>query len=326
MEDDADGLACFVGVKTGPRPGATDLRGVVGGCCCCCAGRVTLDDDTGAEGPAAAWAGPCGAVFPSRLGGNTTADVAGEPTGGVRAAAGWGMRHDPAGPEPDGMRGIAAALPGESSEARGGVPRGAAAAGGTLLVDASAMIAFMSVLGADVMVRQPVWRAGDSLPLGTREGGPGAGTNNAEESGTGSGSSIMNISSSGMPVATGRPLNVGRSIGLFGADASDRRVCRLPGPGGESFGESLNVPGRKEGTIGCGKSWSASQSPHISIALSMIRVERETGYFSACAVRTYAESCLTRSGAMSSSIRLSRKTSMLIAMYSWRRLIRAVAW
>ena len=69
------------------------------------------------------------------------------------------------------------------------------------------MMDFMSTLGAGLIVLQPAaCLAGDSLPLGTREGGPGAETEGAGvEAGAGldvSGSSIMRTSSSGMPVAT----------------------------------------------------------------------------------------------------------------------------
>ena len=199
-------------------------------------------------------------------------------------------------------------------------------------VDASAMINFMSTLGAGLIVLQPAaGLAGDSLPLGTREGGPGAETGGAgvgagAGAGAGldvSGSSMMNTSSSGMPAAAVRALNVGRSIGLSGADCL---LARLPGPGGDSLGESLNAPGRKDGTICWGMSCSASQSPHVSMALSTSRVERESGYLAFCAARTNVESCLMRSAGKSSSMRLSRKTSMLIAMYSCTSRTSALAW
>ena len=120
---------------------------------------------------------------------------------------------------------------------------------GALDVDAPAMMAFMSTFGAEVMVFQPLTgRAGDSLPLGTRDGGPGAAIRGM------SGSSMMNTSSSGMPAAGGRVLKVGRNIGLFGADEFDCLLPRLLVPGGESFGESLNALGLKVGTIACGMS------------------------------------------------------------------------
>lgn len=230
------------------------------------------------------------------------------------------MRHD----EPDGMRGIGPPPVGASIGGRGGVPCGGSGPrvadpmgllGPALLVEASAMMDFMSTFGADVIVFQPLTGlAGDSLPLGTRAGIPGAATGAAAVPATGaSGSSIMNTSSSGIPVAAGRELSVGRSSGLLGTDTFDCLLPRLVGPGGDSFGESLNALGRNEGTMGCGISWRASQSPHVSIALSTIRVERDKGYFLACSARTKAESCLMRSGARSSSMRPSRKTSMLIA-------------
>ena len=117
------------------------------------------------------------------------------------------------------------------------------------------MIAFMSVFGAEVIVFHPGTGREESLPLGTRSGIPGAETPAGACAGVGvSGSSIINISSSGMPVATGLLLNVGRNIGLLGADASDRFVDLLLGPGGDSFAESLNAPGRRVGTIACGMS------------------------------------------------------------------------
>ena len=195
-----------------------------------------------------------------------------------------------------------------------------------LASEASAMIVFMSAFGAEVIVFHPgAGRLGESLPLGTRGSIPGAETLAGAGVVEVSTSSIMNISSSGIPVATGLLLNVGRSIGLLGADASERLMVLLLGPGGDSFGESLNAPARDVGAMGCGMSCRASQSPQASMALSTMRLERERGYFLACAERTNVESCLTRSGARSSSIRLPRKTSMLTAMYSWTSRTSAVA-
>ena len=84
MEDVAELVACLVGVNTGPSPGATGLRGVIGGGG---GGRVALDvvgGGVGKLGPA----GPLDGVRPSPPGGGTTDGVAGEPLGGVRATVG----------------------------------------------------------------------------------------------------------------------------------------------------------------------------------------------------------------------------------------------
>lgn len=124
-----------------------------------------------------------------------------------------------------------------------------------MAVDASAMIVFMSAFGADVIVfHLGGGRPGESLPLVTGGGTPGADTPADADVVGASASSIMNISSSGIPVATGLLLNVGRSIGLLGADASERLVVLLLAPGGDSFGESRKAPARDVGTIGCGMS------------------------------------------------------------------------
>ncbi len=145
------------------------------------------------------------------------------------------------------------------------------------LVEASAIIAFMSTFGADVIDFHPLACLADDDSPPVARGGVG-GTCGAD-----SGSSIKNISSSGMPVATGRAENVGRSIGLLGTD--DCLFPRLLGPGGESFGESLKAPERAVGTMGCGKSCSASHAPHFFIGLQTRRGEHETGYLRARSAR-----------------------------------------
>ena len=105
---------------------------------------------------------------------------------------------------------------------------------------------FISTLGADVIVLQPPdGLAGDSLPLGTREGSPGAATGGAAGAGV-SGSSIMKTSS---PTAAGlerrsaaesdtdagRGSNLGLAEGGIGP--VDTRPLRLPVATGEILGD-----------------------------------------------------------------------------------------
>lgn len=96
--------------------------------------------------------------------------------------------------------------------------------------------------------------------------------------------------------------------------------------GGERRGLSLNAKPLADGTMGTGISCNASQSPHHSMALSTILLERATGDFVAWHDRTYIDNCLTTSADRLSSRPPSRSVSMLIAMYACKRLIREKVW
>ena len=137
----------------------------------------------------------------------------------------------------------------------------------------------------------------------------------------GSSSSITKISSPGGTVDW---TDVGTIAGLVIGGSLGGDGFLLLVPGGVSCVESFNIR-LLERVMGSGISCKANQSPCSIIALSIILVERVKGDFCACSRRTEVDNCLIRSELRSSSIRLSRRVSMLTAIYASAFSMRADA-